>query len=45
VEPDLIAAWLVAAALGLTTLLNFGVEIDLGRVQQSARELLRIEPR
>ena len=45
VEPDLLAAWLVAAALGLTTLLNFGIEIDLGRVQQSARELLRIEPR
>jgi TetR/AcrR family transcriptional repressor of nem operon len=45
VEPDLIAAWLVAAALGLTTLLNFGVAIDFKRVQESARELLRIEPR
>jgi AcrR family transcriptional regulator len=44
VEPDLIAAWLVAAALGLTTLLNFGVAIDFKRVQESARELLRIQP-
>jgi AcrR family transcriptional regulator len=45
VEPDLIAAWLAAAALGLTTLLNFGIEIDFNRLQQSARELLQIEPR
>jgi TetR/AcrR family transcriptional repressor of nem operon len=45
VEADLLAAWLVAAALGLTTLLNFGIELDLERVQQSARELLRIERR
>ncbi len=44
VDADLLAAWLVAAALGLTTLLNFGIEIDLERVQHSARELLRIEP-
>jgi TetR/AcrR family transcriptional repressor of nem operon len=45
VDPDLLAAWLVAAALGLVTLLNFGIEIDLTRIQASARELLRIEPR
>lgn len=45
VEPDLLAAWLVAASLGLTTLLNFGIEIDFERVRQSARELLQIEPR
>jgi TetR/AcrR family transcriptional repressor of nem operon len=45
VEPDLLAAWLVAAGLGLTSLLNFGIELDLKRVQQSTRELLQIEPR
>jgi len=45
VEADLIAAWLLASALGLTTLLNFGIEIDLVRAHESARELLRIEPR
>ena len=45
VDPDLVAVWLLSAALGLTTLLNFGLELDLTRIQQSARELLRIEPR
>ena len=45
VAPDLLGTWLVAAALGLMTLLNFGIEIDLTRVEASARELLRIEPR
>lgn len=45
VAPDLVATWLVAAALGLTTLLNFEIEVDIPRVQESARELLRIEPR
>jgi AcrR family transcriptional regulator len=44
VAPELIAAWLLAAALGLTTLLQFGIELDMTRIQQSARELLRIEP-
>jgi AcrR family transcriptional regulator len=45
VEPDLVAVWLLSSALGLTTLLNFGLEMDLTRIEQSARELLRIEPR
>src|SRR5262245_27310227 len=44
VAPELIATWLVAAALGLTTLLEFGIELDMPRIQKSARELLRIEP-
>jgi AcrR family transcriptional regulator len=43
IAPDLVAAWLVAAALGLTTLLEFGVELDMQRIQASARELLGIE--
>ena len=43
VSPELIAAWLLAAALGLTTLLQFGIELDMARIQQSARDLLRIE--
>jgi AcrR family transcriptional regulator len=43
VAPELIATWLVAAALGLTTLLDFGIELDLRRIQQSARELLRMD--
>ncbi len=42
-EPDLIATWLVAAALGLSTLLDFGVDLDLRRMQHSARQLLRID--
>ena len=45
VAPDLIATWLVASALGLTTLLNFEIAVDMARIQESARELLRIEPR
>jgi AcrR family transcriptional regulator len=45
VAPELIAAWLLAAALGLTTLLDFGVEVDIPRITESARELLRIAPR
>ena len=44
IAPELIAAWLLAAALGLTTLLDFGVELDIARIAQSAGELLRIEP-
>lgn len=43
IAPDLVATWLVASALGLTTLLEFGIELDLDRVQASARELLGIE--
>jgi hypothetical protein len=45
VPADLLAAWVVSAALGLMTLLNFGIEIDVSRIEASARELLRIEPR
>jgi hypothetical protein len=44
VEADLIAAWLVAGALGLASLLDLGIEIDVARIQRSARELLQIEP-
>jgi TetR/AcrR family transcriptional regulator, transcriptional repressor for nem operon len=44
VAPDMIAALLVASALGITTLLNFGVAVDIARVQASVNELLRLEP-
>ena len=43
VEPQLIATWLVAAALGLSTLIDFGIDVDLRRLQHSARQLLRID--
>ena len=43
VAPDLVAIWLAAAALGLTTLLHLGIEVDFARVQKSARELLQID--
>ena len=43
VAPDLVAIWLAAAAVGLTTLLHLGIEVDFARVQKSARELLRID--
>jgi TetR/AcrR family transcriptional regulator, transcriptional repressor for nem operon len=43
VEPELIATWLVAAALGLSTLIDFGIDVDLRRLQHSARQLLRID--
>ncbi|MGD8862710.1 MAG: TetR family transcriptional regulator [Myxococcales bacterium] len=43
VEPDLVAAWLVAAALGLGQLLDVGLEFDFARVRRSARQLLQIE--
>jgi AcrR family transcriptional regulator len=45
VDPDLIAMWLAAAALGMTTLINLGVEVDFERVRESARVLLRIDAR
>ena len=44
VDEDLVAAWLVAAALGLTSLLEAGIELDFHRIRQSARQLLQIEP-
>ena len=44
VAPDLVAIWLASAALGLTQLLNLGIEVDFERIQKSARELLHIEP-
>ncbi|MDD9932687.1 MAG: TetR family transcriptional regulator [Myxococcales bacterium] len=44
VDEDLVAAWLVAAALGLTSLLEAGIELDFNRIRQSARQLLQIEP-
>jgi AcrR family transcriptional regulator len=44
VEADLIATWLVAGALGLATLLDLGIEVDVARIQRSARDLLQIEP-
>jgi AcrR family transcriptional regulator len=43
IAPDLVAIWLAAAAVGLTTLLHLGIEVDFARVQKSARELLRID--
>ncbi|MDH5672908.1 MAG: TetR/AcrR family transcriptional regulator [Myxococcales bacterium] len=43
IAPELIAAWLLAGALGLTTLVDVGVELDLGAVEESAHRLLRIE--
>lgn len=45
VDPDLIAMWLAASALGLTTLINLGVDVDFERVRESARVLLRIDGR
>ena len=45
VAPDLIAMWLAASALGLTTLINLGVDVDFDRVRESARVLLRIDGR
>jgi TetR/AcrR family transcriptional regulator, transcriptional repressor for nem operon len=45
VDPDLIAVWLAASALGLTTLINLGVEVDFDRMLQSARVLLRMDTR
>jgi len=44
VAPELIATWLLAAALGLTTLLDLDVRVDGTRLADSARDLLRIEP-
>lgn len=44
VAPELIATWLLAAALGITTLLDLGVQVDGTRIADSARDLLRIEP-
>jgi AcrR family transcriptional regulator len=43
VDDDLVAAWLVAAALGLTSLVEAGIELDFDRIRQSARQLLQIE--
>jgi AcrR family transcriptional regulator len=45
VAPDLVAMWLAAAALGMTTLINLGVDVDFDRVRESARVLLRIDAR
>jgi len=45
VDPDLIAMWLAAAGLGMTTLINLGFEVDFDRVRESARVLLRIDSR
>jgi TetR/AcrR family transcriptional regulator, transcriptional repressor for nem operon len=42
--PELVATFLLAAALGVTTLLEFGVKLDVDRLQTGARELFGIEP-
>lgn len=44
VEAELIATWLLAAALGLHVLLDFGVSVDMSRIVKSADELLRLQP-
>jgi TetR/AcrR family transcriptional repressor of nem operon len=38
-EPDLVAVWLLASALGFTTLLNFGIGADFDRIQESTKKL------
>ena len=45
IGPDLIAMWLAASGLGLTTLINLGVDVDFERLRDSARVLLRIDSR
>ena len=43
VAPDLIALWLLAAALGLTLIADLGVSVPFDRIPASANELLRIK--
>lgn len=45
VSSDLVALWLVSAAVGLTIVLDMGVQVSFDRVRASANELLRIAPR
>jgi len=41
-EAELVATWLVAAALGMITLLDVGLEMDEDRIRKSARDLLQL---
>lgn len=43
VDADLIAFWLLAAALGLTIIADLGVAVPFDRIPASAHELLRIK--
>jgi hypothetical protein len=43
VEAELVALWLLSAALGFATLVDLGLQVDFEPVRRSAHVLLRIE--
>jgi AcrR family transcriptional regulator len=43
IAPDLIALWLLSAALGLTLIADLGVSVPFDRIPASAHELLRMK--